>query len=152
MRKIIGLVLGIIFLFGTTLFADGVDNDLDKYIADANKTGKAVLMFVHEDGCPFCAKMDFEFDESDVSKIVKKRFIFVDINKDDDETVKYKGKTYSNLAFVQNVLGINFFPVILFIDGTGEVIYDLVGYRSKDKFIKVLKDVSSGAYKEESFE
>ena len=119
MRKITGLMLGIIFLFGTALFSDEVDNDLDKYIADANKTDKTVLMFVHEDGCPFCEKMDFEFDDSDVSKIIKKRFVFVDINKDDDETVKYEGHIQSNLAFVKKELGINFFPVVLFVDGKG---------------------------------
>ena len=152
MRKITAFITVFIFLFNSALFSSEIDNDIDQSILDANKSGKTVLLFIHEDGCPFCEKMVFEFEESDISKIVKNRFLLVDINKDDDEKVKYKGKTGSNFAFVKKKLKIDFFPVFFFIDGSGKTIYSFAGYRNKNKFKEILKYISSGSYKKGSFE
>jgi thioredoxin-related protein len=38
------------------------------------------------------------------------------------------------------------YPSCLFFDKNGELVYDAVGYKDEDKFLKILKEVSTKSY------
>ena len=124
----------------------GADLDLDRVVSDANRTNKPIMLFLHKDGCGFCEKMIFDLEDENLSKIINKNFILVDINRDDDETISFQGYEGTNKEFL-NKLGVHLYPTIAFIDNNGTFIYNTIGYRNPKKFITILNYISSNAYK-----
>ena len=127
----------------------GADINLDDIFS--KKINKPIMFFFHKDGCGFCEKMFFEFEDKNISNMLKSDFIFLDINRDDDDTVLYKGKEKSNREFTKSI-GIDFFPTLIFIDKNQDVIYTIVGYRNKGILKDTLRYISTGSYREKTFE
>jgi thioredoxin-related protein len=132
-------------------FASGVDFDLDKLVSDANRTAKPILLFLHKDGCGFCEKMIFDLEDKSISKIIQDNFIFVDINRDDGETISFQGYRGTTRKFLKK-LGVELYPTMAFLDGKGEFIYHIVGYRNPTKFKAILNYIRTGAYRQVTFE
>jgi len=151
MRKIIKLLKQFIFLSTLPILVIGADFELDNIVSDANQTDKHILLFFHKDGCDFCERMIFNLDDSNLSKLIQKDFIFVDINKDDDETISFKGDEGTTKEFL-DALDIDLYPTIAFFDGNGTFIYDVVGYRNKNKFGKILEYIQKKLYQKVTFE
>jgi len=125
---------------------DAGDIDLDKLVADAKKTNKHILVFLHTTGCPFCEKMiEFTFDDDDVKASLEKDFIFADMNVKDEGLVSFDHMKISKLKFAKEI-GYPVYPTCLFFDQNGELVYDEVGYRDEEKFLDTLKTVSTKAY------
>ncbi len=138
-----------ILLISILTLSIGADIDIDDiFIKDINKS---ILFFFHKDGCNFCEKMIFDFEDKNISNMLKSKFIFVDINRDDDDTILYKGKEKSNREFTKSV-GIDFFPTLIFMDKNQNIIYSIVGYRNKNIIKDTLTYISTGAYKNKTFE
>jgi thioredoxin-related protein len=122
------------------------DIDLDKIVIDAKKTNKHILVFLHITGCNYCLKMqEWTFDDDRVIAAIKKDFIFVDINVRDEGLVSFDNMKINKLKFAKEI-GYPMYPSCLFFDQNGELVYDEVGFRNEDKFLKTLQDVSSKAY------
>ena len=125
-------------------FAD--DINFNNLVLEAKKTNKHILVFLHITGCHYCIKMEeFTFDNEKVEALIKKDFIFVDINIRDKGIVlfdKFKG---NKLKFAKE-MGYSMYPSCLFFDQNGELVYDEVGYRDESKFLKTLKEVSAKSY------
>ncbi|MCK4441196.1 MAG: thioredoxin fold domain-containing protein [Sulfurovaceae bacterium] len=145
--KILLLLLILIPTFGIS-----VDIDMDKESADANKTKKHLMLFLHKDNCGYCEKMLFQLEESEINKAIKKDFILLEINRDDDETIAYQDFNGTNRQFLK-ALGVDFYPTMVFIDGyRDKIIYNVVGYRDSNKTISILKYISSKSYKKITLE
>ncbi len=122
------------------------DVNLDHLVVEAKKTNKHILVFLHITGCNYCLKMqEWTFDDDKVIAALKKDFIFVDINVKDDGLVSFYNHKISKLKFAKEI-GYPMYPSCLFFDKNGELVYDEVGYRDEDKFLKALQTVSSKAY------
>jgi len=122
------------------------DVNLDKLVVEAKKTNKHILVFLHTTGCPYCERMiEFTFDDDDVSEKIKKDFIFVDMNVKDEGLVSFDNFKVSKLKFAKKI-GYPMYPTCLFFDQNGELVYDEVGYRDEEKFLKTLQIVSTKAY------
>ena len=139
----------LLFLITSTIFA--IDVDLDRLVSDVNKTKKPIMLFLHKDGCGFCEKMVFNFENKKLSTKIAKEFTFVDINRDDDETILFQGQKGTNRAFLKK-LGVDFYPITLFMDERGSFVYTLAGYRNPKKLTSVLNYISSKSYKKRTFE
>jgi len=127
-------------------FSFANDVNLDKLVVEAKKTNKHILVFLHTTGCPYCERMiEFTFDDDDVSEKIKKDFIFVDMNVKDEGLVSFDNFKVSKLKFAKKI-GYPMYPTCLFFDQNGELVYDEVGYRDEEKFLKTLKLVSTKAY------
>ncbi len=138
-----------ILLISIFTLSNSADINLDNIFSkDINKS---IMFFFHKDGCSFCEKMVFEFEDKNISNMLKSKFIFLDINRDDDDTILYKAKEYSNREFTKYV-GIDFFPTLIFMDKNQNIIYSIVGYRNKNIMKNTLKYISTGAYKKKTFE
>jgi thioredoxin-related protein len=122
------------------------DVDLDQLVVEAKKTNKHILVFLHITGCNYCLKMqEWTFDDDKVIAAIKKDFIFVDINVRDKGLVSFDNMKISKLKFAKEI-GYPMYPTCLFFDKNGELVYDEVGYRDENKFLKTLQLVSSKAY------
>jgi len=127
-------------------FSFANDVNLDKLVVEAKKTNKHILVFLHTTGCPYCERMiEFTFDDDDVSEKIKKDFIFVDMNVKDEGLVSFDNFKVSKLKFAKKI-GYPMYPTCLFFDQNGELVYDEVGYRDEEKFLKTLNLVSTKAY------
>ncbi len=138
-----------ILLISIFTLSIGADINLDNIFT--KKSDKPILFFFHKDNCSFCEKMMFEFEDKNISNILKSKFIFLDINRDDDDTILYKAKEQSNREFIKSI-GIDFFPTLIFIDKNQNVIYSTVGYRNKNIIKDTLLYISTEAYKNRTFE
>jgi len=141
----------IIFTLFISSFSIGADFELDKIIADANKTDRQVMLFLHKDGCGFCEKMVFDLEDENISKTIDKNFIFVDINRDDDETISFKKYEGSNKNFLKK-LDVHFYPTVLFIDKNSTFVYNVIGYHNKKNLLTTLKYIASNSYKDETYD
>jgi len=147
MRKIIK----IIFLSSLPIFTLGTDFELDKIVSDAKQENKHVMLFFHKDGCNFCDKMIFNLEDSNISQSIKKDFILVDINRDDDETISFKDYEGSTKGFLKK-LDINLYPTITFLDKNATFIHNVVGYRNLKKFTTILNYIQKKLYDDITFE
>jgi len=122
------------------------DINLNQLVIEAKKTNKHILVFLHITGCNYCLKMEeFTFDDGRVEEAIKKDFIFVDMNVRDKGLVSFDNLKISRLKFAKEI-GYAMYPSCLFFDQNGELVYDEVGYRDENKFLKILQLVSSKAY------
>ncbi len=122
------------------------DISLDQLVVEAKKTNKHVLVYLHTNGCPYCDKMEeFTFDDDVINAAIKKDFIFVDINVKDEGMVSlndFKGSKHEFAKFID----FDMYPSSLFFNQNGELVYDEIGYKDEDKFLKVLQLVNHKAY------
>ena len=122
------------------------DVNLDQLVVEAKKSNKHILVFLHIPGCNYCLNMqEFTFDDEMVIAAIKKDFIFVDMNVRDEGVVIYDNFKVSKLKFAKET-GYPMYPSCLFFDKNGELVYDGVGYRDENKFLEILKFVSSKSY------
>jgi len=122
------------------------DINLNQLVVEAKKTNKHILVYLHIPGCNYCLNMEeFTFDDEMVIAAIKKDFIFVDMNVRDEGLVSFDDFKVSKLKFAKEI-GYPMYPSCLFFDQNGELVYDAVGYRDENRFLQILKFVSSKSY------
>ena len=122
------------------------DINLNELVVEAKKTNKHILVYLHTPGCNYCLNMEeFTFDDEMVISAIKKDFIFVDMNVKDEGLVSFDSVKVSKLKFAKEI-GYPMYPSCLFFDQNGELVYDGVGYRDENRFLEILKFVSSKSY------
>jgi thioredoxin-related protein len=136
-----------IFLFISFVLLINVgakDIDLNKLIDKNSKTH--TLIFFHMNYCPYCETMIKEsFKNKKINSIIQNNFQFVDINISTNDTINYKEFKGSNHKFAK-YLNINFYPTILFVNNSKDIIYKVKGYRDIKKFTNILQYISSNSY------
>ncbi|MEA2018322.1 MAG: thioredoxin family protein [Campylobacterota bacterium] len=146
--KLFNIILLSLFF---VLFADAkekkpIDINIDNISAQAKIESKHTVLYFHMTYCPYCKKMaKFTFKNKDIKKQLDKNFLFVDINIDDDDNIRYKNFFDSKKQFAKH-LAVNFYPTVIFIDEENTIVYILKGYRTKDKFNIVLGYIKSKSY------
>ena len=118
--------------------------DFRDEVADAAREGKRVMIYVGQDGCPYCTRlMTANFSQPDVVATTRARFVPIALNLwGDRETTWTDGKVESEKALAQR-LGVMFTPTMLFLDEAGTVIVRLDGYWPPQRFRAVLDYVGS---------
>ena len=136
----------ILSLLAVISMAFANDINLDQLVVEAKKTNKHILVYLHITGCVYCVRMqEFTLDDEMVKAAIKKDFIFVDMNVKDEGLVQFDNFKVSKMKFAKEI-GYPIYPSCLFFNQNGELVYDGVGYRDEDKFLKELKLVSSKSY------
>lgn len=109
--------------------------DIKEDIAEAADSGKRVVIFFHQDGCPYCnALVERNLAQKSIAEKVKKNFDVIGINMWGDRTVTYvNGKQYSEKKLAL-ALKVQFTPTMLFYDEKGKIVLRLNGYRSPSIF------------------
>ena len=125
---------------------------INNIIDEAKKQDKQVLIFFHMTYCGACKKMiKNSFNDQEITKQINRDFILVDLNINDNDSVIHNDFEGSIHRYAKS-LNINFYPSNIFIDRDNEVIFNLKGYRDKEKFSTVIEYISTKAYKKMSLE
>ncbi len=136
------------------IFISGVkanDIKIDKISEKTVRQDKHVMIFFHMTYCPYCKKMIKKtFKAKNISKQLKKYFTFIDINKSDAGTVYYKDFIGSKKDFAKS-LDVHIYPTIIFLDNN-QIAHKVVGYRNKNKFVEILKYITTKSYRKMDFE
>lgn len=125
------------------------------------KTPKKIIVDAYTNWCGWCKKLDKEtFSNPDVANFINKNYYAVKFNAEGNETITYKGKTYSNPNYsverangrnsahdLANNLGVRSFPNLLFFDENGTYLGPIPGYKTPKQLEVMLKLFSTNAYK-----
>ncbi len=118
--------------------------DLQEDVREAAAENKRVMLFFHQDGCPYCAKLLNE--NFSIKEIVDKTvngFQVIAINIwGDNEVTDLDGKitTEKQLAAKLKVM---YTPTLLFLDETGRTVLRVNGYYPPHKFSAALDYVAT---------
>ncbi|MEA3498954.1 MAG: thioredoxin fold domain-containing protein [Campylobacterota bacterium] len=144
-------ILSLLFAFSISSYGNSTEINIDSLSKQAVKEKKHILIFFHMKYCPYCEKMvDESFEDKKVKQTLKKDFIVVDINTNDNENIIYQEFKGDKSKFAKE-MDISFYPTVLFLDEENEVAYTLRGYRDKKKFKKVLRFIKSKSYEDMDF-
>ena len=117
--------------------------DLSEDVAEAADSGKRLILYFHQDGCPYCAKLLNEnFTQKSLVEKTRDHFEVIAINIwGDREVTRLQGETTTEKAFAaaQKVM---YTPTLIFLDEQGRRLLRLNGYYPPHKFEVALDYVS----------
>lgn len=118
--------------------------DLNEDIDEAKKANKRVMIFFHQDGCPYCnALVERNLSQKHIKEFVQKHFDVLAINMwGDREVADYDGTAYTEKTFAA-AKRVQFTPTLLFYNERGEVILRLNGYRAPERFLLDLEYIAN---------
>lgn len=118
--------------------------DVSADVEEAAESGKRLMLYFHQNGCPYCAKLvNDNFTESkEVIEYMGKHFDAIDMNMWGDRPVTgLDGKDYNEKSYAAS-LKVWFTPTILFFDEKGKLALRINGYYDPEKFMHVLRYVA----------
>ncbi len=127
--------------------------DLREDVAEAKEAGKRVLLYFHQNGCPYCARLLREnFGNRRIAEKTQKHFDVIAINIwGDREVTDLQGRETTEKKFAARI-GVQYTPTLLFLDEQGRVVVRLNGYYPPHKFETVLDYVAGHREKKQSLE
>lgn len=161
MRNIL-LVLAALLTIAPTLAADGGEEgmpwfkesflDIREDIAEAKKAGRRLMVYFHQDGCPYCAKLLRDnFGQKAIADKTRKHFDVIALNIwGDREVTDLAGKTTPEKAFAR-AMKVQFTPTLVMFDEQGNVALRLNGYLQPHKFEAALDYVGQRLEKRQNF-
>jgi len=126
--------------------------DIKEDVKEATESGKRVMIYFHQNGCPYCAKLvNDNFTDKETVTYMKKHFDSIDVNMwGDREVVGLDGKNYNEKSYSAS-LKVWFTPTILFFDEKGKIALRINGYYPKDKLLIALRYVAEKKESQLSF-
>lgn len=109
--------------------------DLRDDVAEAAASGKRVMLYFYQDGCPYCKKLlDTNFALADTETRTREKFEVIAINMwGDREVTGLDGEETTEKTFAGS-LRVMFTPTLLFLNESGKVVLRLNGYYPPHKF------------------
>ena len=126
--------------------------DFEEDIAEAAKNGKRLVIYFHQDGCPYCNKLvEDNFNNPDILDKMQSNFDLVTINLwGDREVVQVGGKAFTEKTLAR-ALDVDFTPTLIFFNENKEIALRLNGYYPVVEFDHALDYVSEKLEKQISF-
>lgn len=109
--------------------------DLAEDVAEAQEAGKRVLLYFHQDGCPYCKKLvEQNFGQRRITEKTQKGFEVIAINMwGDKEVTDLSGETLTEKDFAAK-MRVMFTPTLIFLDEQGQQTLRVNGYYPPHKF------------------
>jgi thioredoxin-related protein len=122
--------------------------DLRDDVDEARKANRHVMLFLHLDECPYCARMLKEsFVDGDNQRFMRAHFDVIAINvRGASEVTWTDGKKYSERALTRELKAFGT-PTLVFLGEQGDVVLTLSGYRDPAALRDALDYVQSAAYR-----
>ena len=126
--------------------------DFSEDVADSKIDNKHLILYFHQDGCPYCAKLVEEnFTDEKLVTQIRQNFEIIDVNMwGDKDLIDLSGKEYTEKQFAEK-LKIQFTPSLIFLDTTGKQVLRMDGYQSISKMSKMLDFVATKKYQTTTF-
>jgi thioredoxin-related protein len=117
--------------------------DLGEDIRDAAADNKRVMVYFHQNGCPYCAALvNNNFSQKHIVDYMKQHFDSVDINMfGDREVIDLQGKSVNEKTFAAN-MKVWFTPTLVFFDEKGKVALRINGYYKPHELMAALQYVA----------
>jgi thioredoxin-related protein len=126
--------------------------DLGEDIEEATAEGKRVILYFHQDGCPYCAKLLNEnFTIKSIVDKTKAGFQLIGINIWGDRSVTGIDGSETTEKDLAESLKVKYTPTLLFLDERGRRVLRLNGYYPPHKFELALDYVASHRERKQSF-
>ena len=128
--------------------------DFEEDIADATASGKHLIIYFWQDGCPYCNELiEKNFARIDTGEFIRSHFDLVAINIWGDREVVQVGGDFFTEKTLASALKVSFTPTLLFFNKDKEVVLRLNGYHSSNYLNKALDWVANYRYNtKETFE
>ncbi|MDC9726432.1 MAG: thioredoxin fold domain-containing protein [Candidatus Thioglobus sp.] len=126
--------------------------DFSEDLEEAADEGKHVMIYFHQDGCPYCAKLvqDNFHDEKLIAKL-QTNFDTIETNMwGDRELVDWQGNELTEKEF-STKMKIQFTPTLVFLNPKGETLLRLNGYQSIDKMHATLDYINNKTYLKQTY-
>lgn len=120
--------------------------DLPEDVREAAATGKRVMLFFHQDGCPYCKVMlEHDLRRTEVAERTRRRYDVIAINLWGDlEVVDLAGQKTTEKQFARE-LAVQFTPTLVLLDERGKVALRINGYYPPDKYLAAIEAGSAAA-------
>jgi len=117
--------------------------DFEEDVAEAAADGKRVMIFFHQEGCPYCARMvEKSFNHPPIETYIREHFDGITINMwGDREVVSIGNRDFTEKTF-SAALKVQYTPTLLFLDERGKTVLRLDGYYAPGKFLTALSYVA----------
>ncbi len=117
--------------------------DLREDLAEAKKSGKRLLLYFHQDGCPYCKELiQVNFADKAIADHTRRHFDVIALNLwGDREVTGLDGRATTEKQFAA-ALKVQFTPTLLFLDEQGKPALRLNGFYPPQKFRAALDYVS----------
>lgn len=134
---------------------------LEKAVALQKQAPKKIMMDVYTSWCGPCKMLDKNtFQNADVVDYVNKHYYAVKFNAEGNESVDFKGKTFSNPGYkpelakrrnsqhqLAGYFQVSAYPTIVFMDEKGDLIAPIRGYKNPNQLELYLKMFKSDDHK-----
>ena len=121
-------------------------------VAEAAAAGRRVMLYFHQDGCPYCSRLIEEnFTNPEIKAYIIKHFDGISLNMwGDREVVSVAGHAFSEKSFAA-ALKVQYTPTLVFLDEKGKIALRLNGYYPPADFRAALDYVSQKLEQKLSF-
>ncbi len=132
--KIAFIALAIFSLVGSSLYSNvKCLNNLKEAFSLALKTNKNIVLLVSAEWCPYCRKLEKEIFQTTMGENLLKDLICVKVDFDTSYGQEIKRK--------YRIIGL---PTVVFLNPKGKEIDRVIGYDSKEQFLKLTKKYGKG--------
>ena len=117
--------------------------EFEEDVAEAAAAGKRVMLYFHQEGCPYCARLVEEnFTDPDLKAFIQQNFDGISLNMwGDREVVSVGGRDFTEKTFA-TALKVQYTPTLLFLDESGKTVLRLNGYYPPQDFRAALEYVA----------
>jgi thioredoxin-related protein len=124
----------------------------DEGVKEATKKKKLMVIDVYTSWCGWCKVMDKStFTDPDVVKYGTKKYVFIKLNAEGNETIHYKNIPLTEREFAKKILAVSSFPTTVYLDAKEEILSAVPGYLEAKKFKQVLVFFAEDYYKKTSW-
>lgn len=126
--------------------------DFPDEIRDAAKSGKRLMVYFGQEGCPYCKELiQNNFSQKAIVDKTRKHFVPIALNIWGDREVTWlDGRKMPEKDFAK-LLKVQFTPTLLFLDEQGQVVTRLNGYYPPHRFEAALDYVAGRVEKRQPF-
>ena len=126
--------------------------EFEEDVAEAAAEGRRVMLYFHQDGCPYCARLVEEnFADPAIRDYIIEHFDGISLNMwGDREVVSVSGRDFTEKTFAR-ALKVQYTPTLIFLDEAGKVALRLNGYYPPRDFRAALDYVAQKRERDQSF-
>lgn len=126
--------------------------DLKDDVATAAKANKRLIVYIGQDGCPYCRElMQNNFTQKDIVDYTQRHFDVVAINMwGDADVTDFSGKTQTEKQLAA-ALNVKYTPTLLFFNEKGEIALRINGYFPPHQMRAALRYVAEKRETKQSF-
>ncbi len=113
--------------------------DIREDVSEAAKQGRRLMVYFHQDGCPYCKRLvEVNFRDPAILEKMQRHFTAIDINIFGDREVTWTdGRRMPEKQFAA-LLKVQFTPTLVFFEEKAEVAHRINGYLPPERFLAAL--------------